>query len=81
MSWYGLSPIRAFNEDGSPVVSDQWRDDCLHWRGRLLVGRHCHWCDDWDFLPIDETCMEWPCVHASWWQRMAHRLKLASWGI
>lgn len=38
-----------------------WATDCKHWRGRLLVGRYAHWCPDWDDLPIDETCPEWPC--------------------
>jgi hypothetical protein len=35
---------------------------CLKYRGRILTGKHAHACEDWDFLPIDETCDEWPCV-------------------
>lgn len=38
-----------------------WHDDCLEWRGRVLTGEHGHWCNEWDLLPIDETCDEWPC--------------------
>lgn len=38
-----------------------WVDDCKHWRGRLLTGKHGHWCQAWDGLPVDETCPEWPC--------------------
>lgn len=38
-----------------------WRDDCLEWRGRVLTGEHGHWCNEWDLLPVDETCVEWPC--------------------
>ena len=34
---------------------------CLHLRGRVLRGKYAHWCIDWDDLPIDETCPEWPC--------------------
>lgn len=42
-------------------MSDEWERDCLHWRGRTLTGQHKHWCDEWDGLPVDETCPEWPC--------------------
>ena len=44
--------------------SPQWKVDSLHWRGRILTGEYGHWCDDWDGLPIDETCPEWPCACA-----------------
>ena len=47
-------------ENGSP----QWKADCLRWRGRVLTGKHGHWCPDWDGLPIDETTTEWPCACA-----------------
>ena len=42
-------------------VSDDWKEDCERYRGRLLIGKHAHWCPDWDYLPIDETTSEWPC--------------------
>lgn len=32
------------------------------WRKRVLTGKYSHWCQDWDGLPIDETCEEWPCA-------------------
>lgn len=41
--------------------STQWAVDCISWWGHVLVGKHAHWCDEWDELPIDETCKEWPC--------------------
>lgn len=44
------------------MSSIEWRADSLRWRGRVLTGRHGHWCPDWDFLPIDETTPEWPCA-------------------
>lgn len=51
--------------------SPDWVIDCLKWRGEVLNGVKSHWCHDWDGLPIDETCGEWPCVCASlgddWW--------------
>jgi hypothetical protein len=43
----------------------EWEQDCLKWRGVVLTGEHKHWCSDWDFLPIDETCVEWPCACAT----------------
>lgn len=39
----------------------QWHDDCHYWRGLVLVGRYAHWCPTWNYLPMDETCPEWPC--------------------
>ena len=33
----------------------------LKWRGRLPEGKHAHACPEWDDLPIDELCSEWPC--------------------
>ena len=41
---------------------DEWRADCDRWRGRMLSGEKAHWCYDWDGLPVDETCGEWPCT-------------------
>ena len=41
---------------------DAWEEDCLAMRGKKLIGNFSHWCPDWDGLPIDETCPEWPCV-------------------
>ncbi len=44
------------------LLSDpDWVNDCLFWRGRVLMGRFAHWCDEWDGLPVDETMPEWPC--------------------
>lgn len=34
---------------------------CMRYRGHVLSGKYAHWCPDWDDLPIDETCSEWPC--------------------
>lgn len=48
----------------APVLdysSTQWDDDCLYWRGQPLTGEYAHWCPNWDDLPMDETCPEWPC--------------------
>ena len=42
-------------------LSSDFIEDCIRWRGRVLNGDYAHWCPDWDGLPIDETCNEWPC--------------------
>ena len=36
----------------------QWCVDSTHWHGKVLSGDYCHWCPEWDDLPIDETCGE-----------------------
>ena len=41
--------------------SQDWIEDCIRWRGKVLTGKHAHWCFDYDQLPVDETCDEWPC--------------------
>ncbi len=46
------------------MASLDWIRDCVRWRGEVLVGRFAHWCEDWDGLPVDETCSEWPCACA-----------------
>lgn len=50
----------------------EWEELCMRYRGKVLTGVHAHACWDWDDLPIDETCPEWPCICAS--ELIAHRL-------
>lgn len=40
------------------MSTDQFKADCIKWRGRPLTGKFAHWCYDWDGLPVDETCAE-----------------------
>ena len=37
---------------------DDWLKDCANWHRRILIGGMAHYCPEWDFLPIDETCPE-----------------------
>ena len=47
----------------------EWIDECMHYRGVVLDGEFSHWCLDWDELPVDETCREWPCTCSwPWWK-------------
>lgn len=41
------------------VEREDWKEQCLHWHGIILTGDYCHYCVDWNGLPIDENCMEW----------------------
>lgn len=52
---------RTKEEIHEAVCLAQWELDCFRWRGRVLTGKKGHWCFDWDELPVDETCDEWPC--------------------
>jgi len=53
---------------GVPVPGDpdylaqgpsEWEEGCMQYRGVLLRGKHGHWCEEWDGLPVDENCDEW----------------------
>lgn len=44
-----------------PATNKDWRENCIKERGKVLTGKYCHWCMEWDELPIDETTPEWPC--------------------
>ena len=35
-----------------------WVADCYLYWGYTLTGKHAHWCPEWDFLPVDESCGE-----------------------
>jgi hypothetical protein len=45
---------------------EEWEASCMHWRGRVLDGKWAHECQDWDFLPVDETTDEWSCCNCEW---------------
>lgn len=38
--------------------SQDWIEDSTHWYGYVLEGEFAHWCNEFDGLPIDETCFE-----------------------
>jgi hypothetical protein len=43
-----------------------WAESCFRWHDHLLTGDNCHYCPDWDYLPIDETCMEFEACTCNW---------------
>jgi hypothetical protein len=53
---------------------DEWQMDCMLYRGEVLRGQFAHWCFDWDGLPIDESCPEWPCCDFAY-QQLPRKLK------
>jgi hypothetical protein len=56
-------------------TEEEFKADCLKYYGPnvVLTGKARHWCRDWDFLPIDETCEEFKactCFNRTrWWER------------
>lgn len=40
----------------------RWVDACDKSRGRTLAGIHAHYCIEYNDVPVDETCPEWPCT-------------------
>lgn len=59
LSGESLMLTRIDNTDGRNY--EAWEIACKHWRGRLLTGTMAHYCEDWDGLPVDETCGEFEC--------------------
>jgi hypothetical protein len=37
----------------------EFEQDCMQMYGKLLTGKYKHYCCEWDYLPIDETCYEY----------------------
>ena len=37
----------------------EFEQDCLQIYGKILEGKHKHYCPEFDYLPIDETCTEY----------------------
>ena len=63
MNWANAEATMILSQ-GRPTAhkfSENWVRDCKHWRGKVLTGKHSHWCPDWDYLPIDETTDEFDC--------------------
>ncbi len=36
----------------------EFDQDCQHHYGKILTGKYKHYCNEFDGLPIDETCIE-----------------------
>lgn len=45
------------------MSSQQWKEDSLMWRGKVLGGPDAHWCNDWDGLPINAFDVEYSCCY------------------
>lgn len=55
--------LEAWERMSDSGLSLHFLADCHRWRGELLIGEKRHWCNDWDGLPMDETCEhEFPCA-------------------
>ena len=40
------------------IKMSEFEKECYRWHGRKLEGHYAHYCPDWDYLPIDDTCVE-----------------------
>lgn len=38
-----------------------WNVEWFRWNGMRPPGVYAHWCEEWDYLPIDEHCPEFFC--------------------
>jgi hypothetical protein len=45
-------PSKLTDKDFATV----WVKECMFFHGRVLEGEKSHYCPEWDFMPIDETC-------------------------
>jgi hypothetical protein len=45
---------------------NQFEEDCKHFYGKPLTGKYKHYCPDFDYLPIDETCSEFEYCLCEW---------------
>ena len=37
----------------------EFEEDCIHHYGKILTGKYRHYCPEFDFLSIDDTCFEY----------------------
>ena len=47
------------HKDTVSVELSEFQKTCLQERGRILIGEFAHFCLEWDFMTMDETCSEW----------------------
>ena len=40
------------------TMMTEFEKECIRWYGENLTGNYAHYCPDWDYLPIDDTCVE-----------------------
>ena len=50
--------MRTWHTDPKGWTEEEWLEVSVRYNGRPLVGKYRHFCNDWDDLPIDETCEE-----------------------
>lgn len=53
--------MRTWHTDDRSWTEEEWAELSTRYHGRVLKGEYRHFCNDWDGLPIDETCPEFEC--------------------
>jgi hypothetical protein len=46
------------NPEMDTIELEDWEFQCYRYHGRTLEGNYCHYCPDWDFLPVDDSVAE-----------------------
>jgi hypothetical protein len=44
----------------------EFDEECMHFYGEVLTGKYKHFCPDFDYLPIDESCFEYQFCTCEW---------------
>lgn len=50
--------MKTWFTDDKSWSMEEWYEVSARYHGRALTGKYAHFCNDWDDLPIDETCDE-----------------------
>jgi hypothetical protein len=53
--------FKKLSTDDPKEMTDQdfeiiWARECTFFYGRVLDGEKRHYCPEWDYMPIDDTC-------------------------
>lgn len=57
----------------------EFEEDSINCHGRILTGQFKHFCADFDYLPIDETCFQFQyclCEYTDWDMNLKNELKI-----
>lgn len=44
----------------------EFDEECMKFYGKTLTGKYKHFCAEFDYLPIDETCTEFEYCLCEW---------------
>lgn len=58
-----MSKIKQMLDDDSTddIQYKEFNEACIEMYGETLTGKFRHFCPEFDYLPIDNTCSEFKC--------------------